>query len=101
MPKYTFFREEGSNIKYVIERSKWNVISRALNKYHVNKGFTAVNPPHALRITLKDKIRYYPVYYDSQEVIGGVRYTCGPRAMSMISQGLNKYNSERKLSNVF
>ena len=101
MPKYTFFREEGSNIKYVIERSKWNVISRALNKYHVNKGFTAVNPPHALRITLKDKIRYYPVYYDSQEVIGGVRYTCGPTAMSMISQGLNKYNSERKLSNVY
>ena len=101
MPKYTFFREEGSNIKYVIERSKWNVISRALNKYHVNKGFTAVNPPHALKITLKDKIRYYPVYYDSQEVIGGVRYTCGPTAMSMISQGLNKYNSERKLSNVY
>ena len=101
MPKYTFFREEGSNIKYVIERSKWNVISRALNKYHVNKGFTAVNPPHALKITLKDKIRYYPVYYDSQEVIGGVIYTCGPTAMSMISQGLNKYNSERKLSNVY
>lgn len=100
-PKYTFFREEGSNIKYVIERSKWNVIVRALNKYHVDKGFKAVNPPYALKITLKDKIRYYPIYHDYQEYINGKRITCGPTSMSMISQALNNYNSEAKLSNLY
>ena len=35
VPKYTFFRAYGSNTKYIIERKKWNVIVRALNKYHV------------------------------------------------------------------
>ena len=35
VPKYTFFRKEGSNVKYVISREKWNVIARSLNAYHV------------------------------------------------------------------
>ena len=101
VPKYTFFREESSNIKYIISREKWNVIARALNEYHVKKGFYAVNPPYKLVVNLTGKIRYYPVYYDSQEWINGYQYTCGPTSMSMISQALNCYSSERKLSGIY
>ncbi|MCD7781963.1 MAG: Ig-like domain repeat protein [Methanosphaera sp.] len=101
VPKYTFFRAEGSNTKYVISREKWNVIARALNAYHVNQGFTSVNPPYAITVNLSGQISYYPVYYDAQEYINGHQYTCGPTAMSMISQALNCYSSERKLSSVY
>lgn len=100
-PKYTFFRAEGSNTKYIISREKWNVIARALNSYHVNKGFNALNPPYSIKVNLTGKSRYYPVYYDSQEWINGHQYTCGPTAMSMISQALNCYSSEKKLSGIY
>lgn len=94
-PKYTFFRAENSNIKYIISREKWNVITRSLSKYHVNQGFYAVNPPYKLTVNLSGKVRYTPIYFDYQEWINGERYTCGPTSMSMISQGLNIYSSER------
>ena len=97
VPKYTFFRAYGSNTKYIIERKKWNVIVRALNKYHVSKNFNSTNPPYALKISLKDKIRYQPIYYDRQDT----GYTCGPTSMSMISQALNFYRSEKYLFNTF
>lgn len=100
-PKYTFFRAENSNIKYIISREKWNVITRSLSKYHVNQGFYAVNPPYKLTVNLSGKVRYTPIYFDYQEWINGERYTCGPTSMSMISQGLNIYSSERKLSGVY
>ena len=100
-PKYTFFRAEGSNIKYVISRQKWNVIARALNGYHVLQGFSSVNSPYALMIDLTNTSRNYPIFYDSQEYINGYRYTCGPTSMSMISQGLNCYSSEKKLADVY
>ncbi|MBQ6218285.1 MAG: C39 family peptidase [Methanosphaera sp.] len=100
-PKYTFFRTENSNIKYIISREKWNVITRSLSKYHVNQGFNAVNPPYKLTINLSGKVRYTPIYFDYQEWINGERYTCGPTSMSMISQGLNIYSSEKKLSGVY
>ena len=101
VPKYTFFREIGSNVKYIISREKWNVIMRSLNGYHVNWGYSSVNPPYAVTVNLSGKIRYYPVYYDAQEWINGHQYTCGPTAMSMISQALNCYSSERKLSGIY
>lgn len=97
VPKYTFFRAYGSNTKYIIERKKWNVIVRALNKYHVSKNFNSTNPPYALKISLKDKIRYQPIYYDRQDT----GYTCGPTSMSMISQALNFYRSEKYLFSTF
>lgn len=97
VPKYTFFRAYGSNTKYIIERKKWNVIVRALNKYHVSKNFNSTNPPYALKISLKDKIRYQPIYYDRQDT----GYTCGPTSMSMISQALNFYRSEKYLFTTF
>lgn len=97
VPKYTFFRAYGSNTKYIIERKKWNVIVRALNKYHVSKNFNSTNPPYALKISLKDKIRYQPIYYDRQDT----GYTCGPTSMSMISQALNFYRSEKYLFGTF
>lgn len=97
-PKYTFFRAIGSNVKYVISREKWNVIARSLNGYHVDQGFNSVNTPYAITVNLSAKSRYYNVYYDAQEYINGHQYTCGPTAMSMISQALNCYGSEKKLS---
>ncbi len=100
-PKYTFFRAVGSNIKYVISREKWNVIVRELNAYHVKKGYTAVDTPYAITVYLGNHYRYYPVYYDAQEYINGHQYTCGPTAMSMISQALNWYSSERRLASVY
>ena len=101
VPKYTFFRVEGSNVKYIISREKWNVIARSLNSYHVNKGYTAVNTPYSITVNLTGKSRYYNVYYDAQEYINGHRYTCGPTSMSMISQALNCYASERKLAGLY
>lgn len=100
-PKYTFFRATGSNVKYIISREKWNVIARTLNGYHVEQDFTAVNPPYSITVNLSGKSRYYPIYYDDQEWINGEQYTCGPTAMSMISQALNCYASERRLSGVY
>ena len=100
-PKYTFFRAENSNIKYVISREKWNVIIRSLNKYHVNQEFDSVGFPYKITVNLTGMIRYSPIYFDYQEWINGERYTCGPTAMSMISQGLNVYRSERKLAGVY
>lgn len=97
VPKYTFFRAYGSNTKYVIERSKWNVIARALNQYHVQKGYNAVSPPYALKVSLKNKTRAYPIFYDRQDT----GYTCGPTSMSIIMQGLNFYRSERFLAGTF
>ncbi|RAP51747.1 MAG: hypothetical protein BZ138_04460 [Methanosphaera sp. rholeuAM270] len=97
-PKYTFFRAVGSNTKYVISRQKWNVIARSLNSYHVNQGYNAVNTPYALTVNLSGQSRHYCVYYDAQEWINGEQYTCGPTAMSMISQALNCFASERKLA---
>lgn len=101
VPKYTFFRPLNSNTKYVISREKWNVIARSLNKYHVDQGFTSVNTPYSITVNLANQNRYYPVYYDAQEYINGHQYTCGPTTMSMISQLLNCYSSERKLSDFY
>lgn len=100
-PKYTFFRQLGSNVKYIISREKWNVIARSLNSYHVNQGYNSVNTPYSITVNLSGKSRNYCVYYDAQEWINGHQYTCGPTAMSMISQALNCYASERKLSGVY
>lgn len=101
VPQYTFFREEGSNIKYVISREKWNVIVRSLNSYHVKQGYQSVAVPYAITVNLTNQSRYYPIYFDAQEWINGHQYTCGPTAMSMISQGLNCYSSERKLAGIY
>lgn len=101
VPKYTFFRSVGSNVKYVISREKWNVIARSLNGYHVNQGYAAVNTPYSVTVNLSGKSRYYNVYYDAQEWINGHQYTCGPTAMSMISQALNCYASERRLAGLY
>ena len=101
VPKYTFFREEGSNVKYVISREKWNVIVRSLNSYHVKQGYRSVSTPYAITVNLSNQSRYYPIYYDAQEWINGHQYTCGPTAMSMISQGLNWYSSERRLADLY
>lgn len=101
VPKYTFFRQEGSNVKYVISREKWNVIAKSLNAYHVNKGFESVSTPYSITVNLANQKYYYSVYYDAQEWINGHQYTCGPTAMSMISQALNCYSSERKLSGTY
>jgi len=97
VPKYTFFRKEGSNVKYVISREKWNVIARSLNAYHVKKGYESVPTPYSITVNLADQKYFYSVYYDAQEWINGQQYTCGPTAMSMISQALNCFSSERKL----
>lgn len=101
VPKYTFFRAVGSNVKYVISREKWNVIARSLNGYHVDQGFTAVDTPYAITVNLSGASRYYGVYFDAQEIINGHSYTCGPTSMSMISQALNSYASERRLSEIY
>ena len=101
VPKYTYFTTVDSNVKYIISRQKWNVIARSLNSYHVNKGYTSVNTPYSITVNLTGKTRYYNVYYDAQEYINGQRYTCGPTAMSMISQALNCYASERKLAGLY
>lgn len=100
-PKYTFFRALGSNVKYVISREKWNVIARSLNGYHVKQGYNAVNTPYSVTVNLSGKSRYYNVYFDAQEIINGQMYTCGPTAMSMISQALNCYASERRLAGIY
>ena len=100
-PKYTFFKAVGNDVYFVISREKWNVIARALNAYHVNKGYSSVLPPATVTVNLSGKIRYYPVYYDAQEWINGHMYTCGPTSMSMISQALNCYSSERKLAGIY
>lgn len=101
VPKYTFFRQEGSNVKYIISREKWNVIARSLNAYHVKKGYESVPTPYSITVNLSNQKSYYPVYYDAQEWINGQQYTCGPTAMSMISQALNCYASERKLAGTY
>lgn len=101
VPRYTFFRKEGSNTKYIISREKWNVIARDLHKYHVDKKYESVNPPYSITVNLKGDRRYYPIYYDAQEWINGHQYTCGPTAMSMISQGLCHYVSEKRLSTTY
>lgn len=101
VPKYTFFRKEGSNIKYVISREKWNVIARSLNAYHVKKGYESVPTPYSVTVNLSNQKNFYSVYYDAQEWINGHQYTCGPTAMSMISQALNCYSSERKLAGTY
>ena len=101
VPKYTFFRTIDSNVKYVISREKWNVIARTLNEYHVRQGYRSVDTPYAVIVNISGKGRYYPVFYDAQEWINGHQYTCGPTSMSMISQALNCYSSERKLSGVY
>lgn len=100
-PKYTFFRAVNSNIKYIISREKWNVILRSLYEYHVKQGFNSVNTPYSITVNLTNKIRYYPVFFDAQEMINGESYTCGPTSMSMISQALNWYSSESKLSGLY
>lgn len=101
VPKYTFFRKEGSNVKYVISREKWNVIARSLNAYHVKKGYESVQTPYSITVNLSNQKYYYSVYYDAQEWINGHQYTCGPTAMSMISQALNCYASEKKLAGTY
>ncbi|HIH36161.1 MAG TPA: Ig-like domain repeat protein [Methanosphaera sp.] len=101
VPKYTFFRQEGSNVKYIISREKWNVIAKSLNAYHVKQGYTAVDTPYSVTVNLANQKYYYPVYYDAQEWINGQQYTCGPTAMSMISQALNCYSSERRLAGIY
>ena len=101
VPKYTFFRQEGSNVKYVISREKWNVIVRSLNSYHVNQHYTAVPTPYSITVNLSGQKNFYPIYYDAQEWINGHQYTCGPTAMSMISQALNCFSSERRLAEVY
>ena len=101
VPKYTFFRQLGSNVKYIISREKWNVIARSLNSYHVNQHYTAVSTPYSITVNLSNQKNYYPIYYDAQEWINGHQYTCGPTAMSMISQSLNSYSSERRLAEVY
>ena len=101
VPKYTFFRPVNSNTKYIISREKWNVIARSLIKYHVDYGFKIVDTPYAITVNLKNQRRYYPAYFDSEEVVNGHMFTCGTTTMSMISQALNCFRSEREMTNYY
>lgn len=96
LSKYTFFKTKSHpNLNHIIQRTKWNVIERAINTKLVKANKYSYWPGQ-ITVSLKGKSYVYTEVRDPQNT----GYTCGPASASMCSQVLRNYMSEKYLATV-
>ncbi len=94
LPKYVYFKTKyASNLKHVLVREKWNVIERAINTKIV-KANKYDYWPDSITVSLSGKSYTYSQVRDVQNT----GYTCGPTSVSMCTQFLKSYISEKQLA---
>ena len=93
MSKYVAFKtKDEPNIYHVLRRQKWNVIEKDINLNLVlSNGGTY---PEEITSNLKSVEYTYSEVRDHQNT----SYTCGPTSLSMCSQVLKTYTSEKRLA---
>ena len=94
LTRYTFFASK-SNPTYfhIIQREKWNVIEKEVNRQLVDANEHGYWPSE-VTVDLRGKWYTYPYVRDPQDT----EYTCGPTSCSMCSQALRNYYCESHLA---
>ena len=94
LTKYVFFKTTSHpNTNHIIQREKWNVIEKEINRRLVNANRYGYWPA-SVTVSLKGKAYTYPEVRDIQDT----GYTCGPTSCSMCSQVLKNYLCEKYIA---
>lgn len=94
LTKYVFFKTTSHpNTNHIIQREKWNVIEKEINRRLVDANRYGYWPA-SVTVSLKGKAYTYHEVRDIQDT----GYTCGPTSCSMCSQVLKNYLCEKYIA---